>query len=447
MFDGKANIDLVFRNGLKDYEVSPPPDVWENIPSAIGRKKKYMLLWQSAAAIAVIVSVGALAYMWGYETSKEKFTAELVNVNMINEPATPIEIPITAPLVAIHDRTESATETIANIKQEEFEPEVVPIVDKLEILYAVYADNSNVDISKRLVAGIESFSVIQEPLTTKGSNVFLPDLQSIIYNDIYYESVAAVEDNRWSILAMASPTYYSQFTTSSNELSHQIKASDQGKASYSGGVGFSYKINGRLSIQSGLYYSAIGQELGNITAHSGFAQVNPSKGSNNFKVLTANGTVSASNPDIYLGSTNVPDRMLTKYTLDVLDPVKANLNYLSNSIFQDLSYLELPLLLRFKAIDRKMGLSFVGGLSYNFLVNNSVYVIDGGGKIPVGTTEGVSNLSLSSSLGMGMEYKISKNLSFNIEPTFRYFINSNADRIVGLHSYALGIFSGVAYKF
>ena len=26
-----ANIDLVFRNGLKDFEVLPPPEVWDNI--------------------------------------------------------------------------------------------------------------------------------------------------------------------------------------------------------------------------------------------------------------------------------------------------------------------------------------------------------------------------------------------------------------------------------
>ena len=27
----EANIDLAFRNGLKDYEVLPPPDVWNCI--------------------------------------------------------------------------------------------------------------------------------------------------------------------------------------------------------------------------------------------------------------------------------------------------------------------------------------------------------------------------------------------------------------------------------
>ena len=30
-----ANIDLLFRNGLKDYEVLPPPGVWDGIHSAL----------------------------------------------------------------------------------------------------------------------------------------------------------------------------------------------------------------------------------------------------------------------------------------------------------------------------------------------------------------------------------------------------------------------------
>ena len=34
-----ANIDLVFRNGLKDYEVLPPAEVWENINPAVRKTK------------------------------------------------------------------------------------------------------------------------------------------------------------------------------------------------------------------------------------------------------------------------------------------------------------------------------------------------------------------------------------------------------------------------
>jgi len=448
MVEGKAYIDLVFRNGLKDYEVVPPTDVWTNVKPVIDRKKRNMFLLRSAASIAVLISVGALAYMWGYETSKERFSAELAGLNLnINEPVMPVDIFI--PLAIIPEEITEPTTIISAIPKEietEIEPVVLTVVAQSDIQDSIYVEDYDVVESNSVIAeAIESFSEIQAPVEIEYASLFLPEYQSIIYND---KNSATAEDNRWSILAMAAPTYYSQFTTSGNELSRQIMASDQGRASYSGGVGFAYKVNRRLSIQSGFYYSALGQELGNVTAFSGFQQVNPAKSTNNFKALTSSGTVSVNNPDIYLSSSAIPERVVARYTPNVLDPVKEGLNHLSNSILQDLSYFELPLLLRYKVIDRTVGVSFVGGVSYNFLVNNSVYTIVDGGKYSVGTTEGLSDLSVSSSFGMGMEYKFSKNFSFNVEPTFRYFLrSSNSERIAGLHTYSLGIFSGIAYKF
>jgi opacity protein-like surface antigen len=247
---------------------------------------------------------------------------------------------------------------------------------------------------------------------------------------------------------MASPTYYSQFTSSGNELAQQLTSSDQTRVSYTGGLGLAYKINSRFSIQSGLYYSSMGQEVGGVNAYSGFDQYNSAKGDHNFEVLTPNGTVFTNNSDIYLNSYSVPERIHTYYTNEVFDPVKANLSYVSSTIYQDMSFLELPVIVRYKVIDRKVGVNLIGGMSYNFLVNNSVYAMVEGGKYPVGTTEGLNTVSLSSSVGMGMEYKLSQNLSLNLEPTFRYYLNPfNSEPSSGFHPYSIGIFSGVAYKF
>ena len=436
MADSRANIDLIFRNGLKDYEVYPPLEVWTNIQPAIGKKKKHISFLRYAASIAFLVSTGVFAYWWGYETSRERFFADVI-IN--NESVTPLDIAV--PPAIIPDRTEpTVIMAVANVNKQEFETVNVPVVAQLDIPEITYIEDYYVEESIELVAELESFPETQELININNAIAFLPEYQPIFY----YENIAEDEDNRWSILAMASPMYQSQFTTSNNDLSRQIMNSDQSRASYSGGVSFAYKINRKFSIQSGLYYSAMGQELSDVVAYNGFSQVNPSKGANNFKVLTSNGTVNASNPDIYLGSYNVPDRVITQYGANNFDPNKGGLNYLSNSIFTDLRYIELPLILRFKAIDRKMGVSLVGGVWYNFLVSNSVF----GGKTDIGKMEGLSDLSFSSSLGLGMEYKFSKNISFNVEPTFRYFLNSsNSGRIPGLHNYAIGVFSGMSYKF
>jgi hypothetical protein len=82
------------------------------------------------------------------------------------------------------------------------------------------------------------------------------------------------------------------------------------------------------------------------------------------------------------------------------------------------------------------------------LVNNTVYTTIDGSKYFIGKTEGLNPLTLSSSLGMGMEYNLSTKLSLNVEPTFRYYLNPfNVTTGSFIHPYSFGIFSGVSYKF
>jgi hypothetical protein len=272
--------------------------------------------------------------------------------------------------------------------------------------------------------------------------------REIKYHDLPYnpENIAA-KVNRWSIAAMASPTYYSRINSGGDELSSQLMSTEQPLFSYSGGVSFSYKISKRFSIQSGLYYSSLGQKVDGISSFSGFGQYNTSKGDHSFEVLTANGTVFTSNPDVFLSSNNA-DRIVTAYTKDVFDPKKASLQPVSNSLSQNFSYLEFPVVVRYKIVDKTIGINLIGGLSYNLLVHNTVTTTLDGNVYPVGDTKGLNPLSLSSSLGMGVEYNLSGNLSLNLEPTFRYYLNPfSVSTGTFMHPYSFGIFSGVSYKF
>jgi hypothetical protein len=227
-----------------------------------------------------------------------------------------------------------------------------------------------------------------------------------------------------------------------------LVSKEQAVISYSGGVAFAYKINKRFSVQSGLYYSSLGNELSGISSYSGFYNYDRTKNDHNFEVLTTNGTVYTSTSDVFLIDKISTIRISTNYTSDVFDPTKANLKYLDNSLTQSFSYLELPLFLKYKLVDKTLGLNVIGGLSSNFLVNNAVYSSLNGGKYLVGKTEGVNPIAFSSSLGMGMEYNFSKSISLNLEPTFRYYINpfTGADGM-RIHPYSFGIFSGLSYKF
>jgi hypothetical protein len=246
---------------------------------------------------------------------------------------------------------------------------------------------------------------------------------------------------------MASPTYYLRPELSSNDIANQINSSEQSKISYSGGVSFAYKISKKLSIQSGLYYSSIGNEVDGINSFAGFRQYDYTKGDHNFEVLTSSGRIYTENSDVFLLD-NSGDRVLTRYTNDVFDPTKANLSYINNSLFQNFSYLEMPVILRYKLIDKSIDFNLIGGLSYNLLVNNTVRTVVDGSKYNIGKTAGLNPFMVSSSMGMGIEYSLSEKFSLNLEPTFRYYLNPFGE-IPGLkmHPYSFGVFSGLSYKF
>ena len=61
MFEREPNIDVVFRNGLKNMEVLPPADVWDNIPPMPVRKSPLRTITGIAAGVAALVSIALFA--------------------------------------------------------------------------------------------------------------------------------------------------------------------------------------------------------------------------------------------------------------------------------------------------------------------------------------------------------------------------------------------------
>jgi len=438
MDDRGANIDLVFRNGLKDYEVLPPQEVWNDIRPVIRKKQRPFILLRVAAVATVVLSLSILAYRLSNEiTSGIENQLITLNPESVLPSANYAEAIIPVPPV-IKDK-----EPVANVIRDD-QP-VSPIAtDNLNTTIQDFADisaqedlteNSGINNGQYDLLAI-NYAAADFMDFDKGTTLEAPD------------NTIRKEPGRWSISALMSPTYQSRFGAGENEAIANLMASEEAVMSYSGGLALSYKISKRFSIQSGVYYSSIGKELSGISAYSGFEDHFYTKGSPNFEVLTSNGLVHTENNDVFLADRMGSDRITTDYNNDVFDPEKASLKYIDNSLHQNFSFLELPVILRYKIIDKALDFNIIGGFSSNLLVNNSVYASSEGNKLPIGKTEGMNILIFSSSLGMGMEYNISSSLSLNLEPTFRYYINPfNNLSGTGIHPYSFGVFSGISYRF
>jgi hypothetical protein len=435
-----ANIDIVFRNGFKDYEVLPPPEVWDNIQPVIGKRRSRFIFLRSAAMIILLLSVSFLIYRWNSEAPSgigiQPLTYNMESIPVVENPPALSEVtPVNATSGSISPVNTFGK--VVSVKNKELISEIVSVE-----INTLSSETNNITISN-----IADFPGLQKvSLTGASSGTLSPDYVS---NNLLSNEIPQVkEKQRWSIAALASPTYYSQFSSGNDAVVKQMIASEQPMISYAGGVALSYKVNRRISVQSGIYYSSFGQEISGISSYSGFRDLQFSKGDNrNFEVLTTSGTIYTNNADIFLIDAT-GNRVQTQFTSDILDPVKASLPSINNSLKQNFSYLELPVVLKYKVIDRSLDINVIGGVSYNFLLSNSVYAINDGSKYPVGKTDELNMMTFSSSIGMGMEYNFSRKVSMNLEPTFRYYLNPFNDMPgSSIHPYSFGIFSGFSYKF
>jgi hypothetical protein len=440
MVERGANIDIVFRNGLKDYEVLPPTEIWDNIHPVIVRKQRSFIFLRAAALVTVLVSLGVLAYNWSREVTPGLDNSVMV-LNM--EKAFPVSSPLSErPLIAFtgtENHPENSTVAPESNLQDN---KIIPESENGTSLKTVFINEINFlpvkrdeSLHGRVIATMDPSQKESIEIMTIDQQ-YMPDLNPMKGTE------------RWSISALASPTYYSKLSSGNNELSNQLMASEQNIASYSGGVSFAYKVSKRFSVQSGIYYSSVGQMLDGINSYGGFESFNETKGDHSFEVLTTSGPVYTNNNDVFLQASNSGNRVLATDNYDSFDPKKASLQYINNNLQQNFSYLELPVMMRYKFIDNKVDFNLIGGVSYNMLISNSVYAMDNGTKYQIGKTDGLNSFSLSSSFGVGMEYNFSGKFSINLEPTVRYYINPYTNNTgLEMHPYSFGVFSGLSYKF
>lgn len=269
--------------------------------------------------------------------------------------------------------------------------------------------------------------------------------------------------SKWAVGGQVSPMYSyrnlssagdeavfasgSQMAGTRNTASYNDRES--GIISYSAGLNLNYFPARRLSLQSGVYYSRMGMSVGAnyiafndnrtfaqefppaqlaMSNSSGQIEMGPQQGN---KILTDAPTSTGEAWDAATSMDNV-----------VLPEVQ------EGEILQHFEYIEVPLIVRYRVVDRRLGLNFLGGLSTNFLVGSDVYLQDDGDREFIGTTEELKPVNYSSVLGLGFQYAISRHFFINMEPTFRYYLNSvNTGTNINSHPYSLGFYTGISYLF
>lgn len=435
MLKDRKGIDIVFKDGLGDYSITPPSYVWDSINTALNSKKKHsrsLILWRTvaaaSAAILILVSVGILEYS-SEKTGTESFQATVVKANvesvMKNDEVDSKEVyeylPIKDELPAVKEDAVSAMKT-----EEKVYSGVNTGIFKQRLL-----------VSKANINLVEDY-VISRVLHSKKKNVYYP---------LYASNINPPSNRKQTSIrlgGLVSPSYSSKISTRGGGdalRTSRVKVNESGINSLGGGLQVRINRGARWSFETGVLYAQVGQQVVNSIPEymSGESALTPPvQGAYQIPISNSMGKIAVAGR----ANSGLPfDR--SPYFVD--NSINSGVA-MPDGLKQTLEYLEIPMMARYSLLKSFPYLSLAGGLSSNFLVGNTAYTLDEDKQQEIGETEGIKPFVISSSIGVGVDVPLGKQLHLNIEPRFKYFLNSvNSDSDYSFQPYSFGIYGGIIF--
>lgn len=476
----KDYIDNYFAE-LGNLEITPPHDVWERIEETLHKRKvRIIRFWTSiAAGLAFIASVGGymlmsdidktnpeLATVYSQQEIKQKINPTAHNDKReLNQYIKREKLPEQNSSTTIQlPQQEEIISSLANQNgilpsRELSETSNIPVVrssdvaassthDKIGYLSSLqgYAESDKVNAS--IIIETED-NETEEPAKINPANqeeFFIADIN--------------IQENsnrrKWALSGQVAPLYsYRKYSQPGSDQNHNEK----GLVAYSGGLKVDYSTGQRLSFQTGVYVAVMGQVVEQVKANYAVSNSPALENSNSITSSSSNsfGPISNHTGTLYTvgNSTPVYENILSSDNYFAPVPVdKENLeprsqNIEEGEIRQEIQFIEVPFLARYKVINSKVGLHVLGGVTTHFLVSgSSVFLPEGGIKRKVGETKELTPVNYSTTFGFGICYQISSKMDFSLEPTYKYYINSfSANKEKDVHPYSFGIFTGFSFKF
>jgi len=461
----KHRTDQPFRDKLRNFEAIPPEQVWHGITAALlSEKRKMRIVWirRIAASIAVLLVLGTTWFLLQEPPETQLVTTEKPETENRNETGIANEV-VPDTRAVVPDKRAEVSEIEREINGRTGGTGFIDRVTEVNLAETENAESIEVvpsgpymdqlkTVEPRSATGLQTNFTNPLNLLAATNYASNPDKQKegIDVFDEWGDERLASHD-KWGVGTQVSPIYSYrnlEATGGSGLSTSYYNEVEAGVVSYAGGVNVYYAPLKRLSIQSGLYYSNMGMKVGNAyyTSVDNKNFYFDETSAIQVSINNSTGTIETQQGlDVTYAANTVPQAglELTSQYVRV-----NNVDAPEGEILQEFQYLELPMILRYRVIDRRLGFHFLGGLSSNFLVGNSAYYQDDGNKEPIGATGNLRPVNYSSVLGLGVDYSISKRFHVNLEPTFRYYLNSiNTGSTIKSHPYTIGFYTGLMYTF
>ncbi len=502
MNDHKKNIDRLFQEKFKDFDPVPEKELWDGIASRLDEKEKerrIIPIWWRLGGIAAVLAV--LFYI----TS----TSDFSNSSIPNNNDTPLTNTEKSPTKDNNsNKTRSSTPNNPTINFEKntnnavaIEENQVPKKEKtnkkdqnnaitdnntktnnnpanLNRKKEVVLNNNNPKKNNALALNTSKNTVLETEdkkqkteSNTHSTRVSASDSNNTTNASLSQEKEEAIAENKtpdsqkkslldaikeieeeelvenielkkskWTLIPNIAPVYYSGFGEGSPISAEFSENSKSGNVNLSYGINIAYNISEKISIRSGINNVNFGYNTNDILFTTSkdnindISSINYESQAENIIVYTKENAIAAAN-----------DQLIDKRK--ELADTAARTPILEGDIIQEFSYLEVPLEVSYSVINKKLGLHVIGGLSTLFLTKNSVLLESQDLVTKMGESNTVNSLNFSTNIGIGLDYKISKKILINLEPMFKYQLNTFSDTNGSFNPYSLGVHTGIKFKF
>ena len=455
---GKTNIDKLFADNLNNYQEIVPKYIYPEISHNLKQNRKKQNLYKLqriAATIAILIAFGL-----GYFSSRINERSIKTENNFFNNIYWFQKDKVNDIKIAKEEEnfdnlnTNNSKKDIDSIENSNIDNKKSSVVEKNKQNNSTFLSEFKNFTNNIFISNENNNVNYSEKSNNKSKtakyNQLLADTMYLADENYYREFLSANDQNkksRWTFGTKFSPVFSFSKKNEQEELIDEsdnsvmksavasnipeVEFNEKPLTTFTSGLNVNFQISKRWSVQSGLYYSKRRQISENLMSSS-FSD------ENQMRVFTPTGNKYIDKPFETMNSIE-GDNIISRNRDETF--YSFDMNYISN-----FKYIELPIIFRFKLIDRKIDLELLSGVSTNFLVGNKASIMIDEQELWKGVNEDISPLLYDATFGFGLHYNFYDNFNFSLEPTFKYtLVKQNAN--IQNYPYRFAVFAGFSYTF
>ena len=274
-------------------------------------------------------------------------------------------------------------------------------------------------------------SITDKTINKKNDSIKIASIEPNTLEELLKEkeskSITEPKLNRWQVSTNIAPIYFSSITNGSpldDKLANNDKTYSANNQSY--GLGLNYAISKKLKIRTGVNILNVNYSTNGIVYYQSQA---------------VTGKLTNLNPNA------VGNLIVIENLSNVNSPFNKIDDRTEGSLNQKLGYIEMPLELTYKVLNKKFGIDVIGGMSTMVLNENAIYLQSSDLNLKIGEANNLNTIHFSGNVGLGFKYDIFKHLEARLEPVFKYQINTFSNDSGNFKPYVFGVYSGINFSF